>query len=125
MWGVGWDINGLAGAHDQFFVPKGEFDLAFEEGKGFLKIVAMGSRAAPGWNEHVDQAITAIGIIAGQQNSVGISSQPDVRQALPRDSSSDWFPVLKQYRNPERGRPSGIEGARRLRVDAKYVALFS
>ena len=32
--------------------------------------------------------------------------------------------MLKQDRNPERGRPSGIEGARRLRVDAKYVALL-
>jgi len=30
--------------------------------------------------------------------------------------------VLKQDRNPERGRPSGIEGARRLRMDADYVA---
>jgi hypothetical protein len=48
MWGVGWDINGLAGAHGRFFAPKSEFELAFEEGKGFLKIVAMGSRAAAG-----------------------------------------------------------------------------
>jgi hypothetical protein len=32
IWGVGWDINGLAGAHDQLFVPKDEFDLALEEG---------------------------------------------------------------------------------------------
>jgi|HubBroStandDraft_6_1064221.scaffolds.fasta_scaffold524205_2 hypothetical protein len=31
----------------------------------------------------------------------------------------------KQDRSPERGRPSRIEGARRLRMDADCVALFS
>jgi hypothetical protein len=41
-------INGLDDAHDQLFVPKGEFDLAFEEGKGFFKIMAMASRPPPG-----------------------------------------------------------------------------
>ena len=35
------------------------------------------------------------------------------------------LPVLKQDRSPERGRPSGIEAARRLRMDADDVALFS
>ena len=35
------------------------------------------------------------------------------------------FPTFKQDRSPERGRPSGNEGARRLRADADYVALFS
>jgi hypothetical protein len=35
------------------------------------------------------------------------------------------FLLFKQDRSPERGRPSGIEGARRLRVDADYVALVS
>ena len=40
----------------------------------------------------------------------------------------DDFPALKQDRNPECGRPSGppgIEGARRLRMDADYVAPVS
>ena len=31
------------------------------------------------------------------------------------------FPVLKQYRNSERGWPSGIKGARRLRLDPDNV----
>jgi hypothetical protein len=44
--------------------------------------------------------------------------------ASPSDSSPDSFPVLKQYRNPERSRPSGIEGARRLRVDADLLRFF-
>ena len=110
MWGVGWDINGLAGAHDQLFVPKGKFDLAFEEGKGFLKIMAMASRAAAGWNEHVDQAITAIGIIAGQQNRVGIPSQSDVRQALIFVGSCHSETPLKIIRRDrgERLRSNGV-----------------
>ena len=35
------------------------------------------------------------------------------------------FPMRKQERKHERGRPSGIEGARRLRIDVDYLALFS
>jgi hypothetical protein len=37
----------------------------------------------------------------------------------------DDFPALKHDRSPECGRPSGIEGARCLRMDADYVALVS
>jgi hypothetical protein len=47
------------------------------------------------------------------------------RFALPRDSSPEGFRVLKEDRNPERGRSSGIEGTRHLRLDAEDVALFS
>jgi hypothetical protein len=45
--------------------------------------------------------------------------------ALPRDSSPAGFRVLKEDRNPERGRSSRIEGARHLRLDAEDVAPFS
>jgi Circularly permutated YpsA SLOG family len=46
------------------------------------------------------------------------------RLALPRDSSPEGFRVLKEDRNPERGRSSRIEGARHLRLDAEDVAPF-
>jgi len=44
--------------------------------------MAMWRRTTARWNEHVDQAITAIGIISGQQNGVGVPSQTNVRQVL-------------------------------------------
>ena len=132
MWGVGWDINGLAGARDQLFVPKGKFDLAFEEGKGFLKIVAMANRAAAGWNEHVDQAITAIGVISGQQNCVGISSQPDVCQALIFVGSYHSETPLKIIRRDrgERLRSNGVMVHDRVQfsmfqVGRSYLSRFS
>jgi len=44
--------------------------------------MAMWRRTTARWNEHVNQAITAIGIISGQQNGVGVPSQANVRQVL-------------------------------------------
>jgi len=61
---IGRDVDRLSYFHIHFFAPKGECDLAIEEGKRLLEVVAMGRRSPAGWNVHVDQAITAIGIIA-------------------------------------------------------------
>jgi hypothetical protein len=52
-------------------------------------------------------------------------SNPDAL-CLEIQALSDFvFRVLKQDRDPERGRSSGIEGARRLRLDAEDVSPFS
>jgi len=63
----------FAGPHRRFFAPEGGFDLAFEQGKGFLKVVAMGRRAAAGWDVHIDQAVSTVCVIAGEQDGVGIT----------------------------------------------------
>ena len=86
---VGRDAQGLTCTHGRFFSAEGGFDLTFQEGEGFLEVVPMRRRTAPGRNMHVDEAIATVSIGARKQNGVGIADKSDVGQAFvgigPRD----------------------------------------
>src|SRR5437762_12872580 len=83
------NVNGFTGAHDRLLTAESSFDFAFENRKRLLEIVAVWPWASARRNQHIDQAIAAIGVVARQQDRVGISGQTDVRQLLvlvrPRD----------------------------------------
>jgi hypothetical protein len=71
-----------AGAHDGLFAAEGGFDLAFKDGERLLKIMSVGWRTAAGRDVHVDQAIATVGVVAREQNRIGISDEPDMGQVL-------------------------------------------
>ena len=60
---IGRDAEGLAGVNHRFFSAEGGFDLAFKDGEGFLEVVPMRRRAAAGRDVHIDETITAVGIM--------------------------------------------------------------
>jgi hypothetical protein len=71
---VGRNIRRLASSHDCLGAAERHFDLAIEDGKHLLKVVAMGWRATSGRNEHVDETIASGSVLARQQDRVGVSS---------------------------------------------------
>ena len=64
-----------------FFAAKGGFDFTFEDGKRFLEVMAMRRRAASRRDVHVNEAITAGGVIAAEQNGIGVPHESDVAKA--------------------------------------------
>jgi hypothetical protein len=79
VWRVGRDVDSLAGFDDGFCATEGGLHLAFEEDEGLFKVVAMGWWAAAGRDVHVDEAEAAGGVLAGEQDSVGVADEADVR----------------------------------------------
>src|SRR5207245_11104218 len=77
------------GAHVRVLAACGSFEFAVEDRKRLFEIVAVWPWASARRDQHIDQAIAAIGIAARQQDRIGISDQADVRQLLvlvrPRD----------------------------------------
>src|SRR5882757_4300174 len=79
---IGGNVYGFTRAHDPLLTAESGFDLAFKDGEGFLKVVAVRTWASARRNQHIDQAIAAIGVVARQQDCIGISDQTNVRQLL-------------------------------------------
>jgi hypothetical protein len=79
-----------------------------------------GGRAAAGRNVHVDQAIPAVGVVAGEQDRVGITDEADVRKALvcvgPRDLEGALWIV--------RGNRRGGFGSNGVLVHVVVVGIF-
>jgi hypothetical protein len=64
--GVGRDVHGHAGSDSPLFTAEREFNLALEQGEHFLEVVAVGSRPAAVRDVHVDEAVAARRLRAGQ-----------------------------------------------------------
>ena len=76
--GVGGDAESFAGFYDGFCVAEGGLDFAFQDGEGFFEVVAVWGWAAAGGDMHVDEAVAAAGVFAGEQNCVGVADEADV-----------------------------------------------
>ena len=76
------NVDCIAGAHDRFRSTEGSFQLTFEQDKGLFEIVAMGWRATPRRDMHIDDTKSSIGGIAIDKQGVGISHDADVAQVL-------------------------------------------
>ena len=63
---VGGNVYGFTRAHDRLLTAESSFDLAFENRKRFLEIVSVRTWASAGRDEHINQAIAAIGVVARQ-----------------------------------------------------------
>src|SRR6266480_6988701 len=51
---IGGNVYGFTGAHDRLLTAEGGFDLAFKDGEGFLKVVAVRTWASTRRNQHID-----------------------------------------------------------------------
>lgn len=79
---VGRDVDRLAGSHNRFGSAERNFDLAFENGEHLFEIVAMRRRTASRRNVHINEAVAAGGVFAGENNRVRVPRETDVRQRL-------------------------------------------
>ena len=103
VWCVGRDVDRGPGLHGVPFAAEGELDLAFEDGEHLLEVVPVRRRAAAGRDVHVDQAVATSGVVAREQDRVGVSDEPDVGQALvgvgPRDRQAPFGIVGRDRRD--------------------------
>ena len=76
---VGGNVYGFTGAHDRLLTAEGSFDLAFKNRKRFFEVVAVRTWASARRDQHIDQAIATIGVVARQQDRIGVSDQAEVR----------------------------------------------
>ena len=80
--GVGRHVDGLAGAGDERLAAKGHLDLAVKDGEHLLEVVPVRRRPAARGHVHVDERVLTGGVLAGDEDRVGVADEPDVRQAL-------------------------------------------
>jgi len=79
---VGRNVGCLAGPHNGFRATESDLDLAVENGKHLLEVVAVWRRAATRRDKHVYEAVATGGVLARQKDGVGVSRQSNVRQFL-------------------------------------------
>jgi len=79
---VGRNVGCLAGPHNGFRATASDLDLAVENGKHLLEVVAVWRRAATRRDKHVYEAVATGGVLARQKDGVGVSRQSNVRQFL-------------------------------------------
>src|ERR1700730_2792143 len=96
VWSVGGDVDGFACADCGSGAPEGGLEFAFEQGKGFLKIVAVGRWAAAGRDVHVDQAEAACGVLASKQDGVSVAYQADVRQVVRLSEGESSLGIIRR-----------------------------
>ena len=82
VWCIGRNVGCLAGPHNGFRATESDLDLAVENGKHLLEVVAVWRRAATRRDKHVYEAVATGGVLARQKDGVGISRQSNVRQLL-------------------------------------------
>jgi hypothetical protein len=78
MWGVGGYVDRRWCTDRLRLAAKCELQLAFQEGEHFLELMAVGRRAAAVGHQHVNQAIPALGLRAGNQHGIDVSRLRDV-----------------------------------------------
>jgi hypothetical protein len=87
--GVGRHVDGLASAGHERLAAEGHLDFAVKDGEHLLEVVPVRRRPAARWDVHVDERVLSGGVLAGDEDRVGVTDEPDVREALvvvrPRD----------------------------------------
>jgi len=87
--GVGRHVDGLPGAGHERLAAEGHPDFAVKHGEHLLEVVPVRRRPAARGHMHVDQRVLPGGVLAGDEDRVGVTDEPDMRQALvvvwPRD----------------------------------------
>jgi len=68
--------------HDGLDTAESDVEFAVKHYEGLFKIVAMRRRAAARGNMHVNKAEAPVGIVASEQNGVGVTDDTEVRKIL-------------------------------------------
>ena len=103
VWCIGRNVGCFAGPHNGCRATESDLDLAVEDGKHLLEVVAVWRRTATRRDKHVYQAIATGGVLARQKDGVGVSRQPNVRQCLVLVWSCDRQVSLKVIGRDGRG----------------------
>ena len=103
VWCIGRNVGCLAGPHNGFRATESDLDLAVENGKHLLEVVAVWRRAAIRRDKHVYEAVATGGVLARQKDGVGVSRQSNVRQFLVLVRSCERQVSLKVIGRNDRG----------------------
>ena len=76
------NVDCIARSYNRLCTTERSLQFTFQQDKSLFEIVAMGWRAAPRRNMHIDETKASCGGIARQKQGVGISHDADVSQAL-------------------------------------------
>ena len=68
----------LAGMGRDLLATEGQRDLALEDVKLLLEVVAMGRRPAVGRDQHVDHRVPVAGLLFGDEDGVGVADNSEV-----------------------------------------------
>jgi len=79
---VSRDIDSFARPGDEALASKTELNLTVEDSEHFFKVVAVWRGAAARRDVHVDESVLASGVVAGYQDRIGITDEPDVAKRL-------------------------------------------
>ena len=82
VWCIGRNVGCLAGLQNGCRATESDLDLAVEKGKHLLEVVTVRRRAATRRDKHVYEAVATGGVLARQQDGVGVFRQSNVRQFL-------------------------------------------
>src|SRR3954469_24079392 len=78
--GVGRHVDRGPGPYRVLLAAEGELDLALEDREHLLEVMPVRRRAAAVGDAHLDQAVPAVGLLAGDQHGVRVAHQRDVRR---------------------------------------------
>lgn len=79
---VGGHVDGLTGAGDDGHAAEHEVDLTVQNREHLLEVMAVRRRSSARGDMHVDQGVPAGGVLAGDEDRVGIADDAEVRQGL-------------------------------------------
>ena len=79
---VRWDVDGVAGSRHIFRSTERHFDFALKDGEGLFEVMTMRRRAAAGRDMHIDKTEAPRGVLAGEEDGIGIANYAEVGQVL-------------------------------------------
>jgi hypothetical protein len=101
---VGWHVDGLSGLRHQVLASESQLHLTLEHGEHLLEVMTVRRRTTAGWNVHVNKCVLAGGVVARNQDRIGVPDEAKVRKAFVFVWSSDGEVSLRIV---GRYRPSG------------------
>jgi hypothetical protein len=78
-----------------------QLHLTLEHGEHLLEVVTVRRRTTAGWDVHVNECVSAGGVVARNQNRIGVPDEAKVRKAFVFVWSSDGevsLRVVGRYR---------------------------
>jgi hypothetical protein len=82
VWCISRDIDSFPRPGNEALASETELNLTVQDGEHFFKVVAMWRGTSARRDVHVDEGVSAGGVVAGHQDRIGITDEPDVAKRL-------------------------------------------
>ena len=105
VWRVGRNVGGFTRLGHEMLVAKADLDLTLEDCEHFLEIVMVRVGAYTERDVHVDEGVLAGGVVAGNQDRVGVADKAKVSKGFVVVGSCDGkvsMRVIGRYRTLRR-----------------------